>query len=116
MMHSKGLQEAPRSWLLVPPDQSMSGHVEVLVSVRDTILSVDELDSVDQVSLQGPVVEILRLNTQIAAIASVWPADLSPHSECPRMGSFLLSLPRVCRSGWCPRTSVGTFRRSISVR
>jgi hypothetical protein len=46
-----GLQEAPRSWLLIPPEQSLSRHVEVLVSVRDTVLSVDEMDMVDQVSL-----------------------------------------------------------------
>ena len=46
-----GLQEAPRSWLLISPEQSLSRHVEVLVSVRDTVLSVDEMDVVDQVRL-----------------------------------------------------------------
>ncbi|KAG7548910.1 hypothetical protein FFLO_03202 [Filobasidium floriforme] len=51
---SPSLQEAPRSWLLIPPEQAMSGHVEVLVSVRDTVLSIDELDSVDQHLARGP--------------------------------------------------------------
>jgi len=54
LLRYTGLQEAPRSWLLIPPEQSLSRHVEVLVSVRDTVLSVDEMDMVDQVSLCIP--------------------------------------------------------------
>jgi hypothetical protein len=43
------LKEAPHAWTLLPPDQSMSGHVEVLVSTGTTIITLDALERIDQV-------------------------------------------------------------------
>ncbi len=43
------LPEPPHCWTVVPPDRSTSGHVEVLAAVGETVLTVDELDTVDQV-------------------------------------------------------------------
>lgn len=73
MTGTAGLQEAPRSWLLIPPEQAMSGHVEVLVSVRDTVLSIDELDSVDQV---GGVAHFIAADVD-ADYCTLW-ADTAP--------------------------------------
>lgn len=73
MTATAGLQEAPRSWLLIPPEQAMSGHVEVLVSVRDTVLSIDELDSVDQV---GGVAHFIAADVD-ADYCTLW-ADTAP--------------------------------------
>lgn len=39
---------------MIPPDFTISRHVEVLLSVDSTILTVDNLDSVDQRLSRGP--------------------------------------------------------------
>lgn len=49
-----GLAEPPRAWAVIPPDQNVSRHVEVLLSVDSTILAVDNLESVDQRISRGP--------------------------------------------------------------
>lgn len=46
-----GLNEPPLSWMLVPPEQSNSGHVEVMLSAGQTILTLDALERIDQVCL-----------------------------------------------------------------
>ena len=81
-----GLQEAPRSWLLIPPEQAMSGHVEVLVSVRDTVLSIDELDSVDQV---GGVAHFIAADVD-ADYCTLW-ADTAP---CKRSIHLVPDVPQ----------------------
>ncbi|KAF8462252.1 hypothetical protein BDZ91DRAFT_683446 [Kalaharituber pfeilii] len=42
------------SWTLIPPNYTLSRHVEVLVATGSTILVVDASDSQDQVLQQGP--------------------------------------------------------------
>ncbi|KAI0828653.1 vacuolar protein sorting-associated protein 16 [Trametes gibbosa] len=49
-----GLSQPPQSWTVIPPDQTISRHVEVLLSVDATICSVDNLESVDQRISRGP--------------------------------------------------------------
>ncbi|KAG1716823.1 hypothetical protein ID866_345 [Astraeus odoratus] len=49
-----GLSEPPRAWAVIPPDQNISRHVEVLLSVDNTIFAVDNLESVDQRISRGP--------------------------------------------------------------
>lgn len=44
-----GLSHPPPSWDVLPPDQTISRHVEVLISFDTTILSVDNLECIDQV-------------------------------------------------------------------
>ncbi|KAG1736151.1 Vps16, C-terminal region-domain-containing protein [Suillus paluster] len=53
-----GLSEPPHAWAVIPPDQSISRHVEVLLSVDATILAVDNLESVDQRISRGPFVHV----------------------------------------------------------
>ncbi|TFK92340.1 vacuolar protein sorting-associated protein 16 [Polyporus arcularius HHB13444] len=49
-----GLSQPPLSWTVIPPDQTISRHVEVLLSVESTIYSVDNLESLDQRISRGP--------------------------------------------------------------
>ncbi|KAI0732710.1 vacuolar protein sorting-associated protein 16 [Fomitopsis betulina] len=49
-----GLSQPPRSWSVIPPDLTISRHVEVLLSVDSSIYSVDNLESVDQQLSRGP--------------------------------------------------------------
>lgn len=46
-----GLVQPPPSWAVLPPDQTISRHVEVLMSVDSTIMSVDNLEVIDQVRI-----------------------------------------------------------------
>lgn len=49
-----GLTEPPHSWAVIPPDLSTSRHVEVLLSVGASIVSVDALEAADQRLSRGP--------------------------------------------------------------
>ncbi|EGN92883.1 hypothetical protein SERLA73DRAFT_79230 [Serpula lacrymans var. lacrymans S7.3] len=53
-----GLSEPPNSWAVIPPDQTISRHVEVLLSVNATIFAVDNLESVDQRLSRGPFTHV----------------------------------------------------------
>ncbi|KAG1862098.1 Vps16, C-terminal region-domain-containing protein [Suillus subalutaceus] len=53
-----GISEPPHSWAVIPPDQSISRHVEVLLSVDATILTVDTLESADQRVARGPFLHV----------------------------------------------------------
>lgn len=53
-----GLTEPPYAWAVIPPDQSISRHVEVLLSVETTILVADSLESVDQRIARGPFLRV----------------------------------------------------------
>lgn len=49
-----GLHEPPNSWTIIPPDFTISRHVEVLLSVDSTIYVVDNLENIDQRISRGP--------------------------------------------------------------
>ena len=49
-----GLHEPPSSWTIIPPDFTVSRHVEVLLSVDSTIYIVDNLENIDQRISRGP--------------------------------------------------------------
>lgn len=51
---SLGLSEPPHAWAIIPPDLNISRHIEVLLSVESTILSVDNLESINQRLARGP--------------------------------------------------------------
>lgn len=53
-----GLSEPPHSWSVIPPDITISRHAEVLLSVDNTIHTVDNLESVDQRLSRGPFTHI----------------------------------------------------------
>ncbi|TBU23308.1 hypothetical protein BD311DRAFT_810855 [Dichomitus squalens] len=38
-----GLSQPPQSWVVIPPDETISRHVELLLSVETTIYGVDNL-------------------------------------------------------------------------
>ena len=46
--------QPPHSWAVIPPDQTISRHVEVLVSADSTVYSVDNLETTDQRLSRGP--------------------------------------------------------------
>lgn len=43
------LTEIPHCWTVVPPENSLSRHVEVVLAVKETIIVVDFVQSQDQV-------------------------------------------------------------------
>jgi hypothetical protein len=49
-----GISEPPPAWTIIPPDLTVSRHVEVLISAESTIYSVDNLECVDQRLSRGP--------------------------------------------------------------
>ncbi|KAI6095558.1 vacuolar assembling sorting protein VPS16 [Pisolithus croceorrhizus] len=53
-----GLTEPPHAWAVIPPDQNISRHVEVLLSIDNTIIVVDNLESVDQRISRGPFTRV----------------------------------------------------------
>ncbi|KAG6377543.1 Vps16, C-terminal region-domain-containing protein [Boletus reticuloceps] len=61
-----GLSEPPHAWAVIPPDQNISRHVEVLLSVETTILAVDNLESLDQRVARGPFRGLAEFDTQTA--------------------------------------------------
>ncbi|EMD35361.1 hypothetical protein CERSUDRAFT_66538 [Gelatoporia subvermispora B] len=53
-----GISQPPFSWAVIPPDFTISRHVEVLLSVDQTIYSVDNLESIDQRLSRGPFTHV----------------------------------------------------------
>ncbi|KAG9293340.1 hypothetical protein G9A89_007586 [Geosiphon pyriformis] len=54
LMADPGLNEPPHSWTVIPPQYTLSRHVEVLLATGSTILTVDAKESQDQLLQQGP--------------------------------------------------------------
>ncbi|KAJ1660490.1 Vacuolar protein sorting-associated protein 16 [Dispira simplex] len=50
-----GLDALPCSWTVIPPNLTLSGHVEVYVATASTIYIVDSKEAQDQLVHQGPV-------------------------------------------------------------
>ncbi|OAD74766.1 hypothetical protein PHYBLDRAFT_124139 [Phycomyces blakesleeanus NRRL 1555(-)] len=53
-MADTGLIEPPHSWAVIPPQYTLSRHVEVLIATGATVLVVDSKESQDQLLQQGP--------------------------------------------------------------
>ncbi|KAI7862783.1 Vps16, C-terminal region-domain-containing protein [Spinellus fusiger] len=53
-MAETGLIELPHSWAVIPPQYTLSRHVEVLIATGSTILVVDSKETQDQMLQQGP--------------------------------------------------------------
>ncbi|KAI8328235.1 Vps16, C-terminal region-domain-containing protein [Chlamydoabsidia padenii] len=53
-MAETGLMELPHSWTIIPPQYTLSRHVEVLIATGTTILVVDTKESQDQFLQKGP--------------------------------------------------------------
>lgn len=58
VLSNPGLTEPPHSWTIIPPDFTISRHVEVLLSVDSTLYVVDNLESIDQRLSRGPFTRI----------------------------------------------------------
>ncbi|CDH59927.1 vacuolar protein sorting vps16 [Lichtheimia corymbifera JMRC:FSU:9682] len=54
LMADTGLDDKPHSWTVIPPQYTLSRHVEVLIATGSTIIVVDNKESVDQRLQQGP--------------------------------------------------------------
>ncbi|KAI8081330.1 Vps16, C-terminal region-domain-containing protein [Halteromyces radiatus] len=53
-MAETGLIELPHSWTVIPPQYTLSRHVEVLIATGTTIIVVDSKEAQDQFLQQGP--------------------------------------------------------------
>ncbi|EJU02203.1 vacuolar protein sorting-associated protein 16 [Dacryopinax primogenitus] len=51
---SSGLSTPPHCWTIMPPELTVSRHVEVLISTDSTILMLDNLECIDQRVSRGP--------------------------------------------------------------
>ncbi|KAI9312452.1 Vps16, C-terminal region-domain-containing protein [Dichotomocladium elegans] len=54
VMSDTGLTDEPHSWAVIPPQYTLSRHVEVLIATGSTILVVDSKETSDQRLQQGP--------------------------------------------------------------
>lgn len=56
-----GINEPPQSWAIIPPDLTISRHTEVLLSPQSSpsVLSVDNLECVDQRLARGPFTHLV---------------------------------------------------------
>lgn len=71
------MTEPPISWAIIPPSQSPSGHIEVLVSTGTTTITLDALDRIDQRISRGPFSQILpspngRFLSFLTGTGSLW--------------------------------------------
>ncbi|KAK8870008.1 hypothetical protein IAR55_000578 [Kwoniella newhampshirensis] len=72
-----GLTEPPTSWTLISPDQSPTGHVQILFSTASTIITLDALERIDQRVSRGPFAHIRvspngRFLALVTATGSLW--------------------------------------------
>ncbi|OMJ24132.1 Vacuolar protein sorting-associated protein 16-like protein [Smittium culicis] len=51
---NSNLPSFPHCWQIIPPQNTLSGHVEVLLSIGNTIITADASESQDQFLQQGP--------------------------------------------------------------
>lgn len=54
LMADPKLDDPPHSWTLIPPQYTLSRHVEVLLATGSTILTVDVIETQNQFLQQGP--------------------------------------------------------------
>ncbi|KAI8983029.1 Vps16, N-terminal region-domain-containing protein [Pilobolus umbonatus] len=59
LMAEVKLDEPPQSWTVIPPQFTLSRHVEVLIAVGLTILVVDSKEASDQHLTQGPFTKMV---------------------------------------------------------
>ena len=52
------MPEPPHAWSVIPPDQNISRHTEVSLSVDMTILAIGRLESIDQCVARGPFLRV----------------------------------------------------------
>ncbi|WVQ78256.1 hypothetical protein IAT38_000340 [Cryptococcus sp. DSM 104549] len=70
-----GLSEPPPSWSVITPDQSPTGHAQVLFSTSSTIISLDALERIDQRVSRGPFSHIkVSPNGRFLALITVFGA------------------------------------------
>lgn len=71
------MTEPPHAWSIIPPDQSTSGHVEILLSADGSIIALDALERIDHRITRGPFSHILlspngRFIALVTASGSLW--------------------------------------------
>lgn len=76
-----GISEAPNCWTAIPPEESASRQVEVLLSFSDTLVLLDALDAQDQHLQYGPYSHILPSpNGRFVALVT-FSSNPAPKSE-----------------------------------
>ncbi|OZJ06505.1 hypothetical protein BZG36_00636 [Bifiguratus adelaidae] len=79
LLADPGLNEPPHSWAVIPPQYTLSGHVEVLLATGQTVIVIDPKEAQDQASLtlllsltQGPFLKMaVSPNGKLLALFTV---------------------------------------------
>ncbi|KAJ3980946.1 Vps16, C-terminal region-domain-containing protein [Lentinula detonsa] len=116
------LTDPPLSWAIIPPDLNISRHVEVLLSVENTIHTVDNLENVDQRLSQGPFTHVSPSpNGKSLALLNAAGALLVISSDFQRrMAEFdTLNVPsaqgNVKQVEWCGNDAIVVTWDSLAV-
>ncbi|KAI5991163.1 hypothetical protein EDD15DRAFT_2277116, partial [Pisolithus albus] len=76
---------------VIPPEQNTSRHVDVLLSVDNTIIVVDNLESADRRISRGPFRSLAEFDTQTNNLALL----VGPSGDTLRLMAFV-SLVGTC--------------------
>lgn len=116
------LIDPPISWSIIPPDSNISRHVEVLLSVENTIYTVDNLESTDQRLSQGPFTHVSPSpNGKLLALLNASGTLLVVSSDFQRrMAEFdTLNVPsaegNVKQVEWCGNNATLAIWESLAV-
>ncbi|KAF9060166.1 Vps16, N-terminal region-domain-containing protein [Rhodocollybia butyracea] len=116
------LADPPISWSIIPPDSNISRHVEVLLSVENTIYTVDNLESTDQRLSQGPFTHVSPSpNGKLLALLNAAGTLLVISSDFQRrMAEFdTLNVPsahgNVKQVEWCGNDATLVIWESLAV-
>lgn len=108
-----GLAQPPHAWAVIPPDQTVSRHVEVLLSVDSTVYSVDNLETTDQRLSRGPFshlapspngkfLALLTYSGALWVVSTDFQRNLADFDTTP----FAVSAGDVRQVEWCANDAV----------
>lgn len=109
---SLGLSEPPHAWAVIPPEHSISRHVEVLLSVDTSILAVDNVESLDQRISRGPFLHVSPSpNGKFLALLTfsgiLWVVSADFQREIVVLDTATVGPEgRVNQVGWCGNDAV----------
>lgn len=69
---ASALGEMPSAWTLIPPEQSTTGQIQIIVSTSSTVISLDSTERIDQRITKGPFSHIqLSPNGRFLALLTI---------------------------------------------
>ena len=108
-LYDATLTEQPKAWTVIPAEDSSSRMSEVLLGVRDTVLSVDQLECQDRNVTKGPFTHIIPSpNARFVALVT-GPTAPQPNLLWVVSSEFTRSLSEydLSKGGRRPRTVTG---------